>query len=188
MIQLYILNVLIIALPLALVEIWLEKFKTGPWGDTEFMHPFWGKKIHTRWLCRLMQKKHVTPYHLFIFAFLLTSIMTCEWLLVGGVSGHGFWVINPSWPLLGSIKIIPLIFFPAVWIGVAVFEDALWFILNWRAPDSLARLMRKEFPWHTQYWPVNRSRTKWLPKFYIQMPAYLVVMFVAQTVIIHIVG
>lgn len=184
-ILLYLANVLIISIPLAIFEIWLERFKHGPWGEGEFQHRFWGHKIDNKILCTILQKKYVTPYHLVVFIAVLGALFGLEWHYFATQSISNGWIISAVLPIFGAVKIIPLIFFPALWLGVATVEDLFWFALNWRVPNSLMKLIRKEFGWHTAYYHINPSKTWWLPKFYLQTLAIVLVLFTVHELVIY---
>lgn len=159
----YAINVLVVAVPLAIFEIWLGRFKDG-WGG-EFRHPFWGYKITWRPLCLVMQKTYVTPYHLLMFGLVIPAALGIE-----------CWVLRHQivWP----------VFFLALWIGVAILEDFLWFALNWHYPGALRRLVREGLSWHTKW--VQLSKNVKVPSFYVTSPFWIAVLLVIQHLIIRL--
>jgi hypothetical protein len=174
---LYLLNVLVIAFPLAIFEIWLEKYKSG-WGG-EFYHPFWGKKIRIGLLLRIAEKIYVTPYHLIMFGVVIPGIFTAEYFSLRYLAWHGGWILSFT-----DISIVPAIFLPAVWLGVTVVEDFLWFALNWRYPDALLRLCRGEMAWHTRWVKITDSVK--LPRFYLTVPLGIAFLFAVHHCIVRL--
>jgi hypothetical protein len=175
----YVVNIFAIAVPLAIFEIWLEKFKSG-WGG-EFYNPFWGKKIRTAWIMRVAEKDYLTPYHFLMFLGILPIIYGAEWVAFSHVA------VGPWWFVLSfrDISISPILYFPALWIGVATLEDFLYFALNWRWPNALTRLFNAEMPWHTDY--VRISTTKQVPRFYLICLIYVVLLLAAQHLIARLI-
>jgi len=180
---LYAINVMSIAFPLAILEIWLEQFKVGKWGATEFQHPFWGKKIQIGLLDRITEKSYVTPYHLMMFGAIIPAVTILNFLLFWHLSGHSWLVMD-----VGGAKIVPIIFLPTVWLGNMVTEDFLWFaiqsVTGWREPKALERLLAGDFVWHTEF--VELSRSIMLPRFYIVIPLWVAILLVTQSLIVQL--
>lgn len=178
---LYIANVLVLAIPLAFFEIWLENFKSG-W-DGEFTDPFWGRKIRWRWMNTLFEKAYVTPYHLVMFGAVIPGITFLEYWIFHILSG-GSWLIMS----FRGITIVAPIYIVAVWIGNAVVEDFFWFAFNswfkFRFPDALDKLFRGEFKWHTKWVRVTRSAV--LPRFYFTAPVVILGLMAAQEIVIRL--
>jgi hypothetical protein len=170
----YLWNVLAIAFPLALFEIWLERFKSG-W-DGEFTSRFWGKKIRIGFLNKVFEKAYITPYHFIMFGAIIPALMVVQYAWLVHLAGRNSLVME-FWDL----KIVPLIFLPAVWLGNAVLEDFLWFALNWHFPDALRKLFRGEFKWHTKWVVVGKGM---VPRFYLTTPGLVIVLLVLEDFIV----
>ncbi len=182
----FVVNVVVIATPLALFEIWLERYKSG-WGG-EFYSPFWGykiefsflSKIKLGFLLKILEKTYVTPYHLLMFGLVLPGIFTAEFLwlkhLAGGVSSWvlpvGFW----------GISIVPVIYFVALWIGVATLEDFLWSALNWHYENAMSRFFSGDLAWHAK-WSELAPGIK-VPSFYISSPIWIAFLLISQWIVV----
>lgn len=184
---LYVGNVLAIAIPLACFEIWLERFKSGWCG--EFFHPFWGRKIRWRWLCRLFEKTYVTPYHLIMFGPVIMGISAVEYILLARV-GRGWLIAAPF-----GVTIVPPLFLTAVWAGNTVIEDFLYFalqrlmaalLLKPPFPDALERFFRGEFTWHTKWLRLGPRLS--LPLFYFTTWYVVAALIAAERLIIRLAG
>lgn len=174
---LYLGNVFIIALPLAILEIWLEKFKAG-W-DSEFKHHFWGRKIEIKILLRMTDKAYITVYHFVMFGLLLPMIFILESFFLFNILKNGFWITQ-----FESTRFVPLIFFFAVWLGVTVVEDFFWFVLNWRYPEALGKLFKAELAWHTHW--IGITKTIKVPRFYITGPIVVFILFIINYILIQV--
>jgi hypothetical protein len=164
-ILLYCADVLIRAIPLGLFEVWLERFKSG-WNG-EFFDPFWGTKIRIPLLNAIFEKDYVTPYHLIMFGPVYAGTSAIEWLVLHTIDGRGWMIVS-----VFGVKIVPVIWIVAVWLGNATVEDILWFVFNTyctrfkvRFPDALEKLFRGEFEWHTR-WVLFHPGESVLPKFH----------------------
>jgi hypothetical protein len=62
-----------------------------------------------------------------------------------------------------------LLFLFSEFLAICVFEDFLWFALNWYYPSSLTDLFAGDIWWHTRWVPVGPSVK--LPRFYISVGA-----------------
>ncbi len=170
----YWVNVVVIALPLAIFEIWLERFKTG-WGG-EFKSRFWGRKIEIRWLNKIFGFLAISVYHLVMFGLVLPAIYLSEYLVLAHLAGSHSWVIS-----FNGYTLVPLIYFVGLWIGVSVMEDFLYFLLNWHFPNALRRLFRGEATW-LAYWDTE-SKIQ-IPNNYICGPLVICILFGLQKIII----
>ncbi len=150
-------DILIIATPLAVLEIYLERFKSG-WNG-EFYSPFCGKKLYFKWIMKSMERAYISVYHLIMFGVILPTIYLVEYLILAHIAGYGGWVIS-----FYGIAMVPILYLIAVGIGVATLEDLLWAMLNWHYPNTLKRFFNAELLWHTEW--VNITPTKKVPKFY----------------------
>jgi hypothetical protein len=43
-----------------------------------------------------------------------------------------------------QLEIVPVLYFPALWVGIIALEHFFWFELNWR-PDDVGRVMMPTF-------------------------------------------
>ncbi|MES2215747.1 MAG: hypothetical protein V4481_00435 [Patescibacteria group bacterium] len=154
----YLGNVLAISIPLALFEIYLERFKSG-WNG-EFYSPFWGRKFHIGWINKVMEKTYVSMYHLVMWVGVMPGVLITEYFLLAHLNGGHGWIVSCY-----KIRLVPILYLPAIWMGVSVVEDFLWFALNWHFPGALQMLVRAEMVWHTDY--VSITRTIKLPRFYL---------------------
>jgi hypothetical protein len=145
---LFLLNVLIIAWPLALFEILLEKDKG--WGSGHSKDRWYGKIIgENNLLAKTVVKMFGIPYlfgyFLAMFGFTIPAILIAEYFLV--------------------IQNIPLLI--AVFIAICFIEDFSWFVFNWYF-DSLVQLLKGpngSIWWHKKW--IKISREKYLPASYV---------------------
>lgn len=184
---LYLVNLIPISLALAIFEIWLEGFKKGPWGRTEFDHPFWGKKItgkgmFLRFLIgKVLEKTYITPYHVIMFVLLIPLVTIVNYGILWYLSDQT-WSIHALlvMPIAGT-KIIAPIFILAIWLGNMILEDFLWFTLQtltgWRERQALPWLLAGNFPWHTKWWGFWGIK---LPRFYITTPPIIATILLLQ--------
>jgi len=143
----YILNILIIALPLAIFEIIVEK--NGGWGsgwpkDRWYARPFAPNSALTRSLVLVMGIEPPLNYHMLMFAVVLPFALAAEYL--------------------SGVKNILLLLSSFVCINVV--EDFLWFLLNWHF-DSLGQLLRGpngSIWWHKPWVKITSSH--YLPTSY----------------------
>ena len=187
----YAANVLLFAIPLALFEIWLDasKKKIGPWGDTKFVDPFWGKELDIPFFNKMFS--HLTRYHIVLFGYIGLVMFVLEYVALRFLADHG-WIIMS----FGGIKVIAPIYMINVLIGNMVTEDFLWFtiqtvtgrIFGWGEPEALSRLSHGNFKWHEKggFWPIIPS-THWpkLPKFYFWVPLVIITIFVVERIVIR---
>jgi len=174
---LYISNVILIAAPLAIFEIWLEKYKSG-WGG-EFYNPFWGKKVSLGFILKVAEKTYVTVYHFVVWGLAVPILLILEFFILWHMSQSGFYVLD-----VASVRIVPSLFLLSVYLGVMVTEDFLWFALNWRFPGALRRLFRGDMKWHTKW--VSLTRYTQLPRFYLTTPLLVLVLLVVQHILAYV--
>jgi hypothetical protein len=148
-------DVTVLSAILALIEIVIEKDRgwASALGDRG-----WGRKFlaGTR-VVRWIDKPYVTSYHLLVFGTLLPATL-CAQYAMGAFGGFG------SAPRAGHPIGDFLLLFSA-FLAICVFEDFLWFALNWYYPGSLADLLAGEIWWHTNW--IRLGPAVKLPRFYI---------------------
>lgn len=155
-------NVLAIALPLAIFEIVAEK--SQGWGsgwqkNKWYAKPFFPKNKIIRLLVKILTIESPLNYHILVFVLMIPSIFILEYFL-----------------LTKNILLLASCF-----IGVLVAEDFLWFLLNWNF-DSLKQLLKGpsgSIWWHKRWFKI--SLTKYLPTSYFYgLLLSLVLLFLAQ--------
>lgn len=143
----YFLNILIIALPLALFEILIEKEKGwgSGWSKNKwYAKPFVPQSSFVKFLIKVLKIESPLVYHFITFAIIIPAIFIIEYY---------YWTNN----------ILLLI---ASFIGVIVLEDFFWFLLNWNF-DSLRQLLRGPngtIWWHKRW--IKISKNSYLPASY----------------------
>ncbi|MAF79916.1 hypothetical protein CL629_02450 [bacterium] len=147
-ILIYAVNIIAIALPIALFEICIEK-GTG-WGAGFSKDKWYGKIIgkNNRWaefLTRTIGIPHFTTYHICMLFLFLPILLAVEYFF-----------------FLHNILLIV-----AIYIGVLIIEDFLWFVLNWHFP-ALKELLKGphgKIWWHKQW--IKIFNKFYLPKSYL---------------------
>lgn len=152
-------GVTLLSAALALVEIVIEKDR----GWASSLNALgWGKKLLAGTpVVRWIDKPYITSYHLLVFGTLLPIVLWNQYrigVLVGFVSSG-----RTDHP------IAHLLFLFSEFLAICVFEDFLWFALNWYYPSSLTDLFAGDIWWHTRWVPVGPSVK--LPRFYISVGA-----------------
>lgn len=144
---------------LALIEIVIEKDQG--WASS-LNEVGLGKKLlagtaAVRWI----DKPYITRYHLLVFGALLPIALGTEFRM--GIGG---------WFGLRSGTAADLLFLVSEFLAICVFEDFLWFALNWHYPGSLADLFAGDIWWHTRW--VSMGESVKLPRFYLSVGAIAV--------------
>jgi len=159
----YFLNLLIVALPLAFFEIVIEK-KNG-WGsgwpkDKWYAKPFLPDNSVTKLLVKILKVESPLNYHFLVFGVILTVVFVLEYFR---------WTDN-------------ILLLLASFIGVTVFEDFLWFLLNWHF-DSRKQLLKGpngSIWWHKSW--IKISSNYYLPTSYLfAMPLSLILLLLASS-------
>lgn len=144
----YGINLLVIALPLALFEIVIEK--GNGWGsgwnkDKWYSKQFFPNNPIVKFLTKLLKTELPLISHFFIFSIFLPTIFILQY----------FFLTKDITLLLAS------------YVGVVVLEDLLWFLLNWYF-DSFRQLLKGpngSIWWHKRWLKI--STTYYLPLSYI---------------------
>lgn len=157
----YILNILLIALPLAIFEIFIEP--SGGWGISWPKHkwyakPFFPENKFLKFIVRIANIESPLYYHVFVFGLIIPGIFVLEY----------FFIIQ---------NILLLI---SCFIAVLVFEDFLWFLMNWRF-DSFTQLLKGpngNIWWHKGW--VRVYKQYYLPvSYFILIPVSLILLKLA---------
>lgn len=144
-------NVMPVALILAIFEIWLEKHKHGPWGKTEFKNPYWEEKLN--WPVPFL--KYISRYHKIMFLYVMPILFVGSIMVWGKVLGYP--VFKESGPWYTNVLSYAA-FFLALWLGNSGSEDFLYFAIQsatgWREPHALRRVvLEKDFAWFKDWLP-----------------------------------
>jgi hypothetical protein len=149
---LFLINVSVISVLLAIFEVAIEKNHGWATGFGKF----WGKRYFEGGLvAKVCEKKYITRYHLTMFCLVLPCILYGEYL----------WVNTAPLILMAS------------WIEIGVVEDFLWFVINWHFPGSLRKLLSGDIWWHLAYWKIGSIK---LPRFYFFSTAWAVALLLIQ--------
>jgi hypothetical protein len=151
----FLVNVIVLALPIAILEITLEK-NTG-WGSSFPKNKWYGKVIGEnskiiRAIVKLLGLPYFFGYLVFMYFFVLPIILISEYL-----------TIIPNAALL-----------LAVYFAILITEDFLWFLMNWNF-NSLEELLKGptgKIWWHKRW--VKIYKNKYLPmSYFIAIPFIL---------------
>ena len=151
-------NILVIALPLAIFEIIIEK--NYGWGsglprNNWFTKPFLPNNVFVKFSSRLLRIEKPLNYHFFVFVITVPLILILEYYYL---------TYN-------------VLFFLAIFIGILVTEDVLWFLLNWHF-DSRKELLKGpngSIWWH-KHW-IRISKNYYLPTCYFSAVVLSILVF-----------
>jgi len=143
----YALNVLLVALPLAIFEIIFEG--SQGWGsglakDKWYAKPFAPDSRTVKLLVKILNIQSPLNYHISVFAVLIPLLMLAEYFIFGR----------------SPVLIV------AIYFGILMFEDFLWFLFNWHF-DSLRQLLKGpngSIWWHKAW--IKVSPNHYLPASY----------------------
>ena len=149
----FLINIILIALPLALLEIRLEK--AGGWGsnwpkDRWYSRPFMPKSILMKLFSRIFDIHNPLNYHILIFAILLPSICLIQY----------FYLTKNIILLISCLS------------GILLFEDFFWFLCNWHF-DSMQQLLKGPTGtiwWHKRWYKITNHH--YLPAIYFPSLAF----------------
>ena len=143
----YLLNIIVVALPLAIFEIFIEK--NNGWGSGWSKNSWYTKKFlpnnnFVKFSTKIFKIEHPLNYHVLIFAVAVPFILILEYYYL---------TYN-------------ILFFFAIFLGVLVAEDSLWFLLNWHfdAREQLLKGPNGSIWWH-KHW-IKISKNYYLPTSY----------------------
>lgn len=147
-----------VAVPIALFEVWgMTHYRVG-WGEPLPRDKAWGKPMLRKAPFRVVGPQLLTRYHFVMYCGMAPAAV----LLLGFSMRHR--VAHPPASWVGW-----LLFLVAGAMGVMVLEDILFFVFSTLFgrpyPDALGRLLRGEASWH----PVQIDFWGWfrLPAVYI---------------------
>jgi hypothetical protein len=172
----YFVNVLVISVPIALFEIYLERFKSG-WGG-EFTNQFWGKRFHFKFLDLIAEKTYLSTYHIIMWLVAMPLIYLGIYLLMHHLSKNRGWMVLE----FHNMGIIPVLYLPALALGVAIFEDFLWAALNWHYEHALIRFFKAGLEWHTHW--VRIASDIMIPRFYIWVAIVVALLLLTQRLLL----
>ena len=141
-------NIIAIALPLALLEIYWEGDKG--WGsgmnkNRWFAKPFGPNSSVMKFIVKVINIENPLNYHVFVFVATIPLILLAEYI----------YFHHP-----------PLVFVSS-YFGILLAEDFLWFLFNWHF-DSLRQLLRGpngSIWWHKRW--IKISPKHYLPAAYL---------------------
>lgn len=170
---LYLLVITMVAIPVALFEIWgMTHYKIG-WGESLPPGTSWGKPLLKEVPFNLVDPLLLTRYHFVMFFVIVPGLLAVSIFLLRN------WTERP--PVTGLAWILFII---AGDLGVIELEDFLFFVfssaLHTPYPDALVRLFRGEANWHS-YW-MNFGFFK-LPAFYLWLPPIIVSLLWTESII-----
>jgi hypothetical protein len=171
----WLVNFLPVAIALAIFEIWLEKYKTGPWGKTAFINPYWEEKLG--WNVPFL--KYLSRYHAIMFLRIMPLLFIMSMAFWGMILDYPIFPIEPSWFKVAASF---LLLFSATWLGNSGAEDFLYFtiqsITGWREPHALRKVVvEKDFAWFKDWLP---------PVFGLNIPGHWVFCPVGAIVLLYI--
>lgn len=145
----YGLNILIIALPLALFEILIEKDKG--WGSGWNKERWYAKSFAlenpvVQLMVRVFKTESPLNYHFLTFVVVIPSFFVFEYF---------YWTNN-------------ILLLCASFVGVIAFEDFFWYLLNWNF-DALSQLLKG--PSGTIWW--HKRWTRISKKYYLPASYFL---------------
>jgi hypothetical protein len=167
------LNVLLLSLALAIVEIVVEK--ENGWASATDPNIAGRKLFSGSIISSICEKPYLTAYHLFIFVLIVPLVLGGELLLLQA-TGVG----RPAVYLgmqIGGVTFVPLLFLTAAWLCIFVVEDFLWFLLNWHYPKSMDDLLSGNVWWHTRWLRLGSIK---VPRFYLTV-SMVAVLFLAAS-------
>lgn len=157
----YVLNILVIALPLAIFEICIEP--SGGWGsswpkDKWYAKPFFPDNKFVKLMVKVGNVESPLNYHIFVFGIIIPAIFVLEYFFI-------------------TSNVVLLI---ACFMAVLACEDFLWFLINWRF-DSLRQLLKGpngSIWWHKGW--IRISKKYYLPiSYFIMMPISIILLILA---------
>lgn len=157
----YILNIFLVALPLAIFEIIIERDKGwgSGWQKSKwYAKPFAPSSKTVKFLAKILNIEPPLNYHIVVFGLVLPSIFLCQYLYV-------------------TSNVVLLL---ACFVAVTVFEDFLWFLLNWHF-TSLRQLFKGPHGtiwWHKRW--IRVFKNYYLPgAYFTAVPLSIILLLLA---------
>ena len=157
----YILNILVIAFPLSILEILMEgKFGWGSgWSkDKWYAKPFLAGNPIVKFFVKQIKIEWPLNYHITVFIVIMPIICILEYIFL-------------------DRNIVLIV---ACFIAILVFEDLFWFLFNWNF-DSFKQLMKGpngSIWWHKGW--IRISGNTYLPvPYFVHIPFSLVLLILA---------
>jgi hypothetical protein len=151
----FFIGALFLALPIALLEILMEKDKG--WGSDLSKKSWYGrvvgeKNLVARMVVRILGVPHLFGYFVFMYFVLVPVLLVAAYFLL----------IQEAWLLV------------AIYFGVLVLEDFLWFVLNWNFPalKELLKGPKGKIWWHKRW---VRLGGGYLPRSYFLSLPFIVI-------------
>ncbi|MDP2676358.1 MAG: hypothetical protein Q8O83_01595 [bacterium] len=153
-------NILVFAIPIAILEILIEKDKG--WGAGLPKNKWYGRIIGennfvTKVMARVLGVPYFFGYAVLMYLFLLPLILLAEHFLLL----HNFLLIM------------------AIYIAITVIEDFSWFVLNWNFP-ALSELLKGpqgSIWWHKRWLKVVNGY--YLPRSYLAIFGSLILLLIS---------
>lgn len=156
---LWVADVSVLGAILAVIEIVIEKDQG--WASTLDERGLGKKLLAGNPVIRWIDKPYVTAYHVLVFGALLPGVLWTQFR-IGVVAG--FDLASGTYQ-----SIADFLFFFSAFLAICVFEDFLWFALNWYYPSSLTDLLAGDIWWHTDWVALGPSLK--LPRCYLSVGA-----------------
>lgn len=119
---------------------------------------------------RWIDKPYLTAYHLLVFGALLPTVLLFQYR-IAALTGLGG-APAPSHAMADCL------FYFSAFLAICIFEDFLWFALNWYYPSSLTDLFRGKIWWHTDWIALGPSLK--LPRCYFSVGSIALCLFVLR--------
>ena len=162
--MIYIINILVIAFPLAIFEIITEKqfgWGSGWSKDKWYAKQFAPNSSVVKLLVKILRVEYPLNCHFVIFVIIIPIIFVFEYF---------FWTNN-------------ILLLLSSFIGVVVFEDLFWFLFNWNF-DSFKQLLKGpngSIWWHKRW--IKISKNNYLPASYFSaLPISFVLLLLAWAI------
>lgn len=157
----YLIVVAVIAIPVALFEVWgIAHYHVG-WGEPLPQNTAWGKPLISKAPFNLVGVQLLTRYHFFMYGLLVPALVLLLGLMLRQTTA------SPPIHWLGWLT-----YTVAGVLGVMVLEDFLFFVFSTvfgaPYPHALSRLFRGEASWHP--YQIRVFRLFSLPAAYIIIP------------------
>lgn len=175
-------NFVPVAIILAIVEIYNDTgqgiwAKTGPWGATKFVNPYWEEKmpINVPFL------KYLSRYHGLMFLVIMPVLFVASMLIWSNALHYHVLPIGAPW-YMSTLSVA--ILFGAIWLGNSGLEDFFYFAIQsftgWHEPHALRKvIVEKDFEWFKD-WVVVSGRLS-IPGHWIFCPVIsLVLLYIRQ--------